>query len=164
MLFKTFWRKKVKETDKKSVALSNLDSFKYKTTIETRFADFDMMGHVNNATYFTFMEMGRTKYWNHAINWAWETTGVVIANASIEYILPIFLKDTVYMYVRTSRIGRKSFDLDYQIVKMVNGKEVTCSTGKTTCVAFDYQSKTSALIPETEKAKMIAFEQLQPLS
>lgn len=164
MFFKTFWRKKVKSTDKKSDTTFDLDSFKYKTTIETRFADFDMMGHVNNATYFTYMEMGRTKYWNHAINWAWETTGVVIGTASIEYIVPIFLKDTVHMYVRTSRIGRKSFDLDYHIVKMVNGKEVTCSKGKTTCVAFDYQTKSSTLIPETEKEKMIRFEQLQPLS
>ncbi|RZM22434.1 MAG: acyl-CoA thioesterase [Pedobacter sp.] len=164
MFFKTFWRKKEKPTDKKAEELDDLDSFKYKTTIDLRFADFDMMGHVNNATYFTYMEMGRTKYWNHAINWAWETTGVVIGKASIEYLVPIFLKDQVHMYVRTSRIGRKSFDLDYQIVKMVNGKEVTCSRGKTTCVAFDYQSKSSTLIPETEKAKMIAFEQLKPLS
>ena len=164
MFFKTLWRKKTKTTDKKADTTFDLDSFKYKTAIETRFADFDMMGHVNNATYFTFMEMGRTKYWNHAINWAWETTGVVIATASIEYIVPIFLKDNVSMYVRTSRIGRKSFDLDYLIIKVVNGKEVVCSKGKTTCVAFDYATKSSTLIPETEKEKMIQFEQLQPLS
>ncbi len=161
MLFKTFWRKKENTKDKKSVAISNLDSFKYKTNIEMRFADLDMMGHVNNAIYFTYMEIGRTKYWKHAINWDWHTTGVVIGQASIDYITPIFLADKVSMYVRTSRIGTTSFDLEYLIVKEVNGKEVTCSKGKTVCVAFDYQTKKPAAIPDKERNKMISFEQLE---
>jgi acyl-CoA thioester hydrolase len=160
MIFKSFWRKKEKEADKKSVTVSNLDSFKYRTSIAMRFADIDMMGHVNNAVYFTFMEIGRTKYWKQAINWDWRTTGVIIGQASIDYILPIFLDDKVNMYVRTSRIGNKSFDLEYLIVKEVNGKEITCSKGKTVCVAFDYTSKQPTIIPDKERNKMIEFEQL----
>jgi acyl-CoA thioester hydrolase len=160
MFFKSFWRKKEKSTDKKSVTIGNVDSFKYRTNIEMRFADLDMMGHVNNAVYFTYMEIGRTKYWKQAINWDWRTTGVIIRQASIDYIAPIFLDDTVNMYIRTSRIGNTSFDLEYLIVKIVNGKEITCSTGKTVCVAFDYNSKKSATIPDKERNKMIDFEQL----
>ncbi|RZL46088.1 MAG: acyl-CoA thioesterase [Pedobacter sp.] len=162
MFFKSFWRKKEKSTDKKSVGLSNTDSFKYKTNIEMRFADLDMMGHVNNAIYFTYMEIGRTKYWKHAINWDWKTTGVVIGQASIDYIAPIFLGDKVSMYVRTSRIGNTSFDLEYLIVKDENGKEVICSRGKTICVAYDYSTKKPSAIPEKEREKMVRFEQLEP--
>lgn len=161
MFFKSFWRKKEKSTDKKSVLISNTDSFKYKTVIEMRFADLDMMGHVNNAIYFTYMEIGRTKYWKHAINWDWKTTGVVIGQASIDYIAPIFLGDKVNMYVRTSRIGNTSFDLEYLIVKDKNGKEVICSRGKTVCVAYDYASKKPSAIPEKEREKMVRFEQLE---
>ncbi|KQC01125.1 thioesterase family protein [Pedobacter sp. Hv1] len=160
MFFKTFWRKKEKQQDKKSVSVGHIDSFKYKTTIEMRFADLDMMGHVNNAVYFTYMEIGRTKYWKHAINWDWKTTGVVIGQASIDYITPIFLEDKVSMYVRTSRIGNTSFDLEYMIIKEVDGKEVTCSKGKTVCVAYDYGTKRPAAIPEKERNKMLVFEQL----
>lgn len=160
MFFKSFWRKKEKLTDKKSVDFSNKDSFKYKTSLETRFADFDMMGHVNNAIYFTYMEMGRTKYWSHAIKWDWQKTGVVIGNASIDYITPIFINDKIHIYVKTSRIGTKSFDLEYLIVKEQNGSEMICSRGKTVCVAYDYNSKLPTPIPEKEKEKMISFEQL----
>jgi acyl-CoA thioester hydrolase len=160
MFFKSFWRKKEKTTDKKSALLANTDSFKYKTSIEMRFADLDMMGHVNNAVYFTYMEVGRTKYWKHAINWDWEKTGVIIANAAIDYMVPLFLGDKISMYVRTSRIGNTSFDLEYLIVKDNNGKEVICSRGKTVCIAFDYQSKKPSTIPDRERNKMIAFEQL----
>jgi acyl-CoA thioester hydrolase len=151
---------KVKQADIKADIKDKLDSFKYKTTIETRFADFDMMGHVNNAHYFTYMEIGRTRYWKQAVNWDWKKTGVVIANASLSYILPILLEDEVHMYIRTSRIGTTSFDLEYLIVKMVNGAESICSEGKTVCVAYDYQSKTPIPIPEYEKDKMMLFEQL----
>lgn len=160
MIFKTFWRNKSKEEDKTTVTSNQFDSFKYKTTIETRFTDFDMMGHVNNAVYFTYMEIARTKYWKQAIGWNWKTTGVVIAKASLDYVQPIFIEDKISMYVRTSRIGRTSFDLEYLLVKTVNNEEVICSKGKTVCVAFDYNSKTSAPIPLNEKNKMLLFEQL----
>lgn len=160
MFFKSFWRTKEKLADKKSVELSNKDSFKYKTSLETRFADFDMMGHVNNAVYFTYMEIGRTKYWSHAIKWDWQKTGVVIGNASIDYIAPIFIDDKIHIYVKTSRIGTKSFDLEYLIVKEQNGTEIICSRGKTVCVAFDYATKKPAPIPDKEREKMVSFEQL----
>lgn len=160
MIFKTLWRKKEIVTDKKSDIINKLDDFKYKTSLETRFADFDMMGHVNNAVYFTYMEIARTKYWKQAIAWDWEQTGVVIAKASIDYIKPVYLKDILSMYVRTSRIGTSSFDLEYLLVKHVNGKEEVCSKGKSVCVAFDYATKKPAPIPEKEKGKMIEFEQL----
>lgn len=160
MIFKTFWRKKEKVNDIKSDKVSNISDFKYKTTIETRFSDFDMMGHVNNAVYFTYMEIARTKYWKQAINWNWEQTGVVVANAGINYKVPIFLKDQISMYVRTSRIGQTSFDLEYIIVKLINGEDVICSRGKTTCVAFDYKTKKSIQIPSRERSKMLEFEQL----
>lgn len=156
----SFWHKKEKSNDKKSVIELQKDSFKYRTDIELRFADIDMLGHVNNATYFTYLEMARAKYWQQAINWDWVQTGIVIGKASIEYIKPIYLHDNVCIYVKTTRIGNTSFDLEYLVVKKDKGNEVVCSKGKTVCIAFDYQSKKSTPIPDKEKQKMIAFEQL----
>lgn len=161
MNFKTLWHTKTKQQDKKADIINHLDSFKYKTEIETRFADFDMFGHVNNAVYFTYLEVARSKYWNVAIKWDWKKTGVVIAQASLDYILPILIDDKISMYVRTSRIGNSSFDLEYLLVKQEHGKEVACSKGKTVCVAFDYHTKAACPIPENERTRMISFEQLE---
>lgn len=160
MNFKSLWRKKQDQNVKTADIVNNLESFKYKTVIETRFSDFDMMGHVNNAVYFTYMEIARTKYWKQAIQWDWQKTGVVIAKASIDYIEPVLLSDKISMYVRTSRIGNSSFDLEYLIVKLTEGHEVICSKGKTVCVAYNYSTKNTTPIPEHEKNKMIIFEQL----
>lgn len=160
MIFKTFWRKKEKTEDKKSVLENKTDIFKYRTELEMRFTDLDMMGHVNNAMYFTYMEIGRTKYWTQAIQWDWKKTGVVIGQASINYLKPLHLGDKISIYVRTSRIGNTSFDLEYMMVKTVNGEEVICSKGKTVCVVYDYESKSPVAIPDRERSKMIEFEQL----
>jgi len=160
MIFKTFWRKKQIKTDKITVIESQTDIFRYKTRIETRFADFDLMGHVNNVTYFTYFEIGRSKYWEQAIQWNWKNTGLVIRQAAADYILPVFPDDDVHVYVRTSRIGKSSFDLEYLLVKNEQGKEITCCKGKTICVAFDYQSRKPIPIPGIERQKMIEFESL----
>ena len=37
--------------------------FSHTASIEVRFADTDAMGHVNNATYLTYCEIARIKYW-----------------------------------------------------------------------------------------------------
>jgi len=161
MIFKTFWRKKEKTEDKKSELEIKTDIFKYRTELEMRFTDLDMMGHVNNAVYFTYMEIGRTKYWKQAIHWDWKKTGVVMGKASITYIKPLHLGDKISMYVRTSRIGNTSFDLEYLIVKMQNGEEIICSKGKTVCVVYDYETKSPISIPANERNKMIEFEQLK---
>ena len=160
MIFKAFWRKKITSIEKKTEPSSSLEHFKYKTAIEIRFADLDMMGHVNNAIYFTYMEISRAKYWKQAINWDWTKIGVVVAKASINYLKPIHLGDLVSVYIRTSRIGESSFDLEYLMVKKQFGKEVLCSTGSTVCVAYDYNTKAPMPIPQAERNKIIAFEQL----
>lgn len=162
MIFKTFWQKKSKINDKLAVLKTISDKFNYKTNIPIRFIDFDLMGHVNNSVYFTYLEIARTKYWEEIIKWDWKKTGIVIAHAEIDYISPIVMDDKIAIHVKTSRIGETSFDLDYQIVKLIGGEEVICSKGKTVCIAIDYTTKRPTAIPEAEKQKMSGFELLIP--
>jgi len=160
MNFKTFWQKDSKLKDKLTELKSLSDFFNYKTNVPIRFVDFDMMGHVNNSVYFTYFEIARTNYWKEIVNWDWKKTGIVIAHAEIDYILPIVANDQIAVHVKTSRIGNTSFDLEYQIVKLKGTEEVICSKGKTVCIAVDYASGKPTIIPEAEKQKMINFEQL----
>jgi len=134
--------------------------FHYKTPIAIRFADIDAFGHVNNAVYLTYFEIARSSYWNEVVHWDWEQMGIIIGRAEINYIKPITLNDKVHAYVRTARIGKSSFDLDYLLVKVCNGEEIICTTGSTACVSFDYRLNISASIPEAHRQKMQEFESL----
>ena len=137
-----------------------LNDFHYKTPIPIRFADIDAFGHVNNAIYLTYFEIARSSYWDEVVHWDWDKMGIIIGRAEINYLKPIGLNDRIFAYVRTSRIGNSSFDLDYALVKMSNGTEQLCTTGSTVCVTFDYLLNTSANIPEAHRLKMQEFEAL----
>lgn len=128
--------------------------FHFKTPIAIRFADMDAFGHVNNAIYLTYFEIARSAYWEEVIEWDWNILGIIIRKSVVEYLKPIILTDKLYAYVRTSKIGRSSFELEYVLVKDVNGLEEICTTGQTLCVAFDYKTKKSVTIPAFQLRKM----------
>ena len=139
----------------------SISDFHFKTAIPVRFADIDAFGHVNNAVYMTYFEIARSNYWDEIVHWDWEQMGIIIGRAEINYLKPITLKDRVYAYVRTARIGKSSFDLDYALVKLGHGEEILCTTGSTSCITFDYRLNASAPIPEAHRLKMLEFEALE---
>ena len=130
------------------------ETFHYKTRIPVRFADIDAFGHVNNAIYLTYFEIVRSAYWNEIIEWDWNSVGIILRNSHVEYLKPIMLNDEVYAYVKTSRIGGSSFDLEYLLVKIINGEEQICTSGSTLCVTYDYNAGKPVPIPDYQRKKM----------
>jgi acyl-CoA thioester hydrolase len=139
---------------------NSLNDFKYKTSIPIRFSDIDLFGHVNNAIYLTYFEQARSNYWNEIVHWDWNAMGIILAKAEVEYLSPVVLTDKLFAYVRTSRIGNSSWDLEYVLVAEENGQQIVKAKGKTIQVSFDYKSNKSAPIPEKEKMIMKNHEGL----
>jgi acyl-CoA thioester hydrolase len=131
-----------------------IENFNFRIKIPIRFADIDAFGHVNNAIYLTYFEIARSSYWDEIIEWDWNELGIIIRRSMVEYMKPIVLTDEVYAYVRTSRIGKSSFDLDYVLVKLLDGNEEICTTGQTLCVCYDYKNQQSVPIPQKQRLKM----------
>ncbi len=141
--------------------MQNFSDYNYKTIIPIRFADIDSFGHVNNAVYLTYFEIARSSYWNDVIKWDWNEMGIIIGKAEVNYLKPINLNDEIFAYVKTSRIGKSSFDLSYALVKIENGQEIVCTTGLTVCISYDYNLQKPAPIPEIPKLKMMDFEAIE---
>ncbi len=139
---------------------TEINSFKYKTAIEVRFADMDLFGHVNNAVYLTYFEVARSNYWNQIIKWDWQKMGIIIARAEIDFKRPLKLNEPLTAYVKTSRIGTRSWDLEYVLTTEINGEKLIIATGKTVQVAIDYKLNKTSVIPEPEKQRMIDYEGL----
>ncbi len=85
--------------------------FKHKTPIQLRFKDGYIMGHVNNANHLTYIELARIKYFEDVVgsdaSWS-QQQGIILAHISIDYKQPLFVRDTVFVYTRCSKIGKKS--------------------------------------------------------
>ena len=137
-----------------------MEGFKHKTPIQIRFKDLDMMGHVNNANHFTYIEIGRAKYFDDVVgdDIDWQKEGFVLAKSTCDFKIPILYYDKVFVYTKCSRIGNKSFELSYVIIKEENGKEIPLAEASTIQVCFDYVKKTNITVPEKWKTKIEKFE------
>ena len=86
-------------------------------TIQVRFADLDVMGHVNNSVYLSYFEMTRVHYFKELVgaNWDWRNEGVLLVRNEIDYVKPILLNDVPQIHMTLEKIGEKSISLLYEI-------------------------------------------------
>lgn len=104
--------------------------------IQVRFADCDMMGHVNNAVYLSYFEQARMHYFGQMVdeNWDWKKDGIILVKNEVTYLKPILLHDQPVIFVKLKAIGKSSFTLVYDV--KVN--EQTAATGESKLVCFDF--------------------------
>jgi acyl-CoA thioester hydrolase len=127
-----------------------MQGFQYSRPIDVRYADIDMMGHVNNAKYLTFIEHARSDYFLKACNWDWTKLGMVLARTEIDYKRPILLHSRPVVWVRTTRLGQTSFTQENQIAEAGQPKQIY-ATAISTLVHVDYT--TGRPLPITEQIK-----------
>lgn len=113
--------------------------------IQVRYADLDVLGHVNNSVYFSYFEMARVQYFGQVLgkDWDWESNGVILVKNWAEYIIPVLLTDQPVIYITVEQIGTKSFELSYEL--KVN--DVLYTKGGSTMVAFDAKTAKTIEIP-----------------
>lgn len=141
--------------------MADLSPFRFSHPIAVRFADLDALGHVNNATVVTYMETARVHYMREALGWDGNLTtlAIVIARVECDYRAPIQLGDAVRVYLRTSRLGRSSFDFTYAITaQRGSAGPVLAAEGRTVQVAFDYARAQPAPLPDAWRRAALAFE------
>ncbi len=137
------------------------DSFHCSTPIKIRFRDLDAFGHVNNAVYFTFMEMARVEYFTRlglAKPGEFPSPFFIVAEAACQFKAPIQMDTTLVVQVRVSRLGNSSFDMEYRFFDESGG--AVLATGRTVQVTFDYTANRSVPLPEEWRAAMVQFEGL----
>lgn len=139
-----------------------LENFRYSLPIEVRFADLDALGHLNNAKYLTYAEQIRILYVRDVCEWqgsAWNTLGMILARTEIDYKLPIGFEDKVVVYCRVSRIGGKSFDMEYLLTRQRDDNEPEIAAEiKTIMVAYDYAKDSTMLVTDTWREKIMTYE------
>lgn len=141
--------------------MPDLKAFRYKMPITVRFADLDVLGHLNNAKYLTYIEQIRIMYVRDVCGWQgqWRTLGMILARTEIDYKLPIAFDDAVIAYVRVSRLGGKSFDMSYILTRQRRDEEENIAAEvKTVMVSYDYERDMTIEIPPTWREQIVAYE------
>ena len=118
--------------------------------IDVRFADLDALGHVNHATFITFLEHARTKWWAaYLAGRPFAEEGYVMARVEMDYRKPILLGDEVRVELRCAHVGHTSFSLAYKVVR--GRDEVILAEGQTVQVMVDFASnRPKPIRPQTQ--------------
>lgn len=137
------------------------EGFQHHLAVQVRWGDMDAFGHVNNASYLTYLEMARIDYatslWERRLE-----NGLIIARIAIDFKLPLFVGDDVHVFTRTSRLGRRSFDTEQWIMRRKEGQLELAAQATVTIVVYDYTANQSAPIPDEWRSVIKQYEPVTP--
>ena len=112
--------------------------------LQTRLNDYDSKGHVNNAVYLAYFEIGRVQAWGDAGGDV--DAGFILAEARISYRSPAMMGDPLDLEMTTAEIRTKAWVWRYRILDSRDDRLI--AEGETVQVMFDYASRTTMPIPE----------------
>ena len=132
--------------------------FRYVHRLQVRFGDLDALGHVNHATYLTYVEQARTMY-------AREVLGVdvpdalrfVIATLRCDFLAPIAFAEIVDVGWRLTRLGRSSGHYEFELAAA--GRAV--GRGDTVIVWADPRVGRSIPLPDELRRRAAEFDAVE---
>lgn len=130
----------------------------FKHPLIVRFFDVDMLGHVNNAVYFTYLEEARMGFFTsmgyEAKNFQKECP-VILAHAECDYLSPCFLNEKLDIILTIKEIRNASFTIEYEMKEHTSQRLI--AKASTVLVTFDYHLKKVIPIPKSFREKLSSF-------
>lgn len=132
--------------------------FRQKTDIQMRFNDTDMLGHVNNNACLSYLDLGKTGYFNSLVDEEvdWKSVNIVVVNINVDFYAPTFLGEKMTVLTQTVAIGHKSLTLLQRLVDLDTG-QVKCQA-RTVMAGIDLKTGQSQPIAQQWLEKIEAFE------
>ncbi len=135
-----------------------MEGFNVSVPIDVTFRDVDAMGHTNNAVYLTWFECGRIGYWKaiRGDDANYVDVPFVLARTEIDFVAPTFAGERLEVGARVVRLGNRSFDMAYRIVRQSDGELV--ARGVSVQVMYDYAAKASTSMPGEFRDALIRID------
>lgn len=138
------------------------EQFHILVPLTVRWGDLDAYGHVNNAVYFTFCESARIAYFEAVGVFTLAeapTHGPVLAQASLNFRRQVRYPAELEAGARATRIGNKSFTLDYAIFDKADGHIVADGTSANAWI--DYATGRAIPLPEAIRQRIRELDHLE---
>ncbi len=135
-----------------------MKGFHFKTPIQLRYSDFDMLGHLNSAQYVTFLELGRLLYFQQ-IKWNLKNISNVVASFKIDYLNQVIPLNEIEVHIRVSSLGNKSFKMEYLMASP--DEAIIYAKAESTQVCILKKDNSSTPIPLDARKSITNFEGLK---
>lgn len=132
----------------------------YRTPIQIRFNDVDLMGHVNNAVIMEYFDLGKSNYFAEAgLPPESGDFTVMIVHFEVDFHQQMHSRDEIAVETRTARFGTKSLHIEQQVVrKEADGSWTPCATCHTVMAGYSRKLQQSAPVPEEVKEQIRQFD------
>lgn len=133
--------------------------FFHEVPLQIRFNDIDMLGHMNNGVYLTFMDLGKAHYFNDVMGRRvdWHNINVVVVNINVNFYAPTYLDSKISVLTAVTHISQHSMTMEQRIVDTDTG-EVKCMA-VTIMAGYDVKTATSRPIDPDWRAALEAWEE-----
>ncbi|MFZ5814628.1 MAG: acyl-CoA thioesterase [Bacillota bacterium] len=133
-----------------------MEGFPFSIEQRVVFRDVDMLGHVNNAVYATYFETARLEYILSVGGEAAASLPLILAEITITYKSPAFLRETLEIGVRVAEIRTSSFIVESQIVEKESRRLV--ATSRAVIVHYDYAEQRAKPVPQEWRERFAQME------
>ena len=126
------------------------------TTVTVRFSETDALGHVNNTSYFIYLEEARMHFLKEIgqeikmKNWSF-----ILASTKCDFISQAYFDQILKIDTSVSKVGTKSLQLEHAISCKQTGALI--AKGNAILVQFNFDKQESEPIPELLKTKLMCL-------
>ena len=132
-----------------------------KFEVQVRWADLDVLNHVNNVRLLEFLQEARVHFFRDELGGDYESGaireqisgfGLVVARQEVDYLRSIVLEDRlVTIETSVERIGRSSFSVLHDLC-LPDGTQA--ARGRVVLVCIDPQTGSSTALPESWRSRL----------
>ncbi len=126
-------------------------------TICIDWSNLDLLGHVNNVSFYTFIQSSRVNFWEQLgldVTKIQNPCGVMLASCACTFIKPVFYQDTITIHSTISFIKQTSFGFHHQLF---NQKNELVAEANDVMVLFNFAKNEKVIIDDKLKEKMNGY-------
>ena len=135
------------------------DEYRHRTPVQVRFRDIDAFAHVNNAVFFSYIELARISYLLDVLqpDEPFDRLPLILARVELDFRSPIAFGEDVSVETRVDRIGRTSFGMSHRMTAGVDARLV--ADVQSVLVTYDYATASPIPVPDDWRRLMGEYEQ-----
>ena len=134
------------------------DEYRHRTSVQVRFRDIDAFGHVNNAVFFTYVELARIRYLLDVLqpSTGFDRMPLILARVELDFRSPIAFGEEITVETRVERIGRSSFEMRHRMTAGPDGR--LAGDVHTVLVTYDYAEARPIRVPDDWRGRLAEHE------
>lgn len=135
-----------------------MEHYPVKLKLRLDWSEMDLFGHINNVSYFKYVQASRVNYWEAiGLTQLFQETkiGAILASTGCNFLKELHFPGEITVQVKLDFIKNTSFGLRHQIL---NERGEVAAEAKDVLVMFDFNKNEKAAIPDNIRA---AIEKLE---